>query len=173
MMNKVMLIGRLARDPELKEFSSGGALANLRVMTNHAWRDKTSGEMREKSQGHTVVVQAESVARRLAGVLQKGHMVYVEGMLEHRQWQNADGQTRYATEVVVRPYLGTIRKLPLSYAGAAAPTPTPPVVHTGADTTAHHSPDAATPTPDTTDTVEIDFFSEDNNGMDTGFDFLN
>lgn len=171
MMNKVMLIGRLARDPELKEFASGGALANLRVMTNHAWRDKASGEMREKAQGHTVVIHSESVARRLAKVLQKGHMVYVEGMLEHRQWQSPEGQTRYATEVVVRPYLGTIRKLPLTAGSTPSGEPVTAPTEVLAPTT---PPQDGQDTPITPafDSVEIDFFSEDNTGLDDGMNFL-
>lgn len=119
MMNKVLLIGRLARDPELREFSNGNAIATLRVMTNRSWRDTSTGEMRTRADGHTVVIHSEKVARRLVGMLAKGHLVYVEGMLEHRQWQGSDGQTRYATEVCVRPYLGTVRKMP----GMASTTP--------------------------------------------------
>lgn len=166
MMNKVLLIGRLARDPELKEFNNGGALANLRVMTNRTWRDKT-GDMRSRADGHTVVVHAETVARRLATALHKGHLVYVEGVLENRQWQDANGTTRYTTEVAVRPYLGTVRKMPGNSAAALdTPTDPNPEVVDGPETTAPEPP-----TTPNTDAQEIDFFADAGLSDSNSFDF--
>ena len=161
MMNKVLLIGRLARDAELREFSNGGAIAILRVMTNRAWRDRTTGEMRERSEGHTVVVHAQAVARRLAETLKKGHMVYVEGMLENRNWQDTAGQTRYVTEVVVRLYLGTVRKVPVPH-GTHTPAKAD---NTDSDSaiTQHESPENAA--------EEIDFFADAALSGDDTFEF--
>ncbi|MDX3885581.1 MAG: single-stranded DNA-binding protein [Sphingomonas sp.] len=102
-VNKVILIGNLGRDPEVKSFQNGDKMAQLRVATSESWKDKQSGERREKVEWHSV-----SVFGGLVGVaeryLRKGSKVYIEGKLQTRKWQDQQGQDRYATEVVVQGY---------------------------------------------------------------------
>lgn len=113
MINKVTLLGRMARDPEIKTFQDGGSLANLRVITSRYWRDK-SGEMKEQVQGHNVVIRIPKIASKMGENLKKGQLVYIEGSLETRKWKDQNGAERYSTEVVIRPYNGTIRRMPSS-----------------------------------------------------------
>jgi len=112
MINEVRLLGRLAKDPQVREFQSGGAVCNLRVITSRFWKDHKTGEPKEDVQGHNVSIRISQVAKRAAETLQKGALVYVAGTLETRKWEGSDGSTRYTTEVVIRPYQGTFRRLP-------------------------------------------------------------
>lgn len=121
MINEVRLMGRLARDPKLSEFTNGGAVCNLRVITSRTWNDRASGAMREKIEGHTVVIHVAPIARRAAETLKKGSLVYVAGALETRKWDGSDGVARYSTEVVIRPYQGTLRRMPSHYSAQSAP----------------------------------------------------
>jgi single-strand DNA-binding protein len=107
-VNKVILVGNLGRDPEVKSFPSGGKIAELRVATSETWRDKNSGERKEKTQWHTVVIKAEPLVKVAENYLRKGSKVYVEGQLETREWQDQSGQKRYSTEVVLPPFRGEL-----------------------------------------------------------------
>ncbi len=103
-VNKVILVGNLGRDPEVRTFQNGGKVCNLRIATSERWRDKSTGENREKTEWHSVAIFAEPLARIAEQYLRKGSKVYIEGQLETRKWQDQSGQDRYSTEVVLRPY---------------------------------------------------------------------
>lgn len=103
-VNKVILIGNLGRDPEVRNFPNGGKVCNLRIATSETWRDKTSGERKERTEWHSVAIFSEPLVRVAEQYLRKGSKVYLEGQLETRKWQDKDGQDRYSTEVVLRPY---------------------------------------------------------------------
>jgi len=110
-VNKVILIGNLGRDPEVRSFQNGGKVVNLRIATTETWRDRNSGERREKTEWHSVVISSEPLAKIAEQYLRKGSSVYIEGQLETRKWQDQSGQDRYSTEVVVRPFSGNITLL--------------------------------------------------------------
>lgn len=107
-LNKVQIIGRLGRDPEVRNFNNGGKIVNLRIATSETWRDKNSGERKERTEWHSVSIQNEALAKIAEQYLRKGSEVYVEGKLETRKWQDQSGQDRYSTEIVLRPYGGEI-----------------------------------------------------------------
>jgi len=107
-VNKVILIGNLGRDPEVRTFQNGGKVCNLRIATSETWKDKQSGERRERTEWHSVAIFNENLARLAEQYLRKGSKVYVEGKLETRKWQDQSGQDRYSTEVVLRPYGGEL-----------------------------------------------------------------
>ncbi|MDW4550867.1 single-stranded DNA-binding protein [Defluviimonas sp. D31] len=110
-LNKVQLIGFLGRDPEIRSFSNGGKVANLRLATTETWRDRNTGERRERTEWHSIALHAEHAVRFAEQFLKKGARVYVEGQLETRKWQDQSGADRYSTEIVVRPYGGEIQSL--------------------------------------------------------------
>jgi len=103
-VNKVILVGNLGRDPEVRTFQNGGKVCNLRLATSERWKDRNTGEQREKTEWHSVAIFSEPLARVAEQYLRKGSKVYVEGQLETRKWQDQSGQDRYSTEVVLRPY---------------------------------------------------------------------
>ena len=105
-VNKVILIGNLGRDPEVRTFQNGGKVCNLRIATSENWKDRNSGERRERTEWHTVAIFNEALVRLAEQYLRKGSKVYLEGKLETRKWQDQSGQDRYSTEVVLRPYAG-------------------------------------------------------------------
>ncbi|MEM9231065.1 MAG: single-stranded DNA-binding protein [Pseudomonadota bacterium] len=105
-INKVILIGNLGADPEVRTFQNGGKVCNLRVATSENWRDKASGERRERTEWHTVAIFNERLADLAQQYLKKGSKVYLEGQLETRKWQDQSGNDRYSTEVVLRPFRG-------------------------------------------------------------------
>lgn len=107
-LNKVMLIGNLGREPEVRSFQNGGKVCNLRVATSERWRDKASGEMRDRTEWHTVTVFNENLVRLCEQYLRKGSKIFVEGKLETRKWTDQNGVDRYSTEVVLRPYSGEL-----------------------------------------------------------------
>ena len=107
-VNKVSLLGNLARDPEVRSFANGGRVANLTVATSERWKDKASGERREKSEFHRVAIMNDGLIGVAERYLRKGSKVYLEGQLETRRWQDQSGQDRYTTEVVLRPYRGEL-----------------------------------------------------------------
>ena len=107
-INKVTLIGNLGADPEIKHTQDGRPIANLRVATTETWRDKQSGEKREKTEWHRVVIFSEGLCRVVEQYLKKGSKVYLEGSLQTRKWQNKDGQDQYSTEVVLQNFGGTL-----------------------------------------------------------------
>lgn len=100
-VNKVILIGNLGADPEIKSFQNGGRIANLRIATSESWNDRTSGERRERTEWHSIVVNSDGLVRVVEQYLRKGSKIYVEGQLQTRKWQDRDGNDRYTTEVVV------------------------------------------------------------------------
>jgi len=107
-VNKVILIGNLGADPEVRSFQNGGKVANMRIATSETWKDKNSGEKKERTEWHTVAVFAEGLVRIVEQYLSKGSKVYIEGKLETRKWQDQSGADRYSTEIVLRPYAGTL-----------------------------------------------------------------
>jgi single-strand DNA-binding protein len=110
-VNKVILIGNLGADPEIRHTQDGRAIANLRIATSESWRDKTSGERREKTEWHRVVIFNENLARIAEQYLKKGSKVYVEGSLQTRKWEDQQGQERYTTEVVLQGFNGQLTML--------------------------------------------------------------
>ena len=107
-VNKVFLIGNLGADPEVRTFQNGGKVCNLRIATSETWKDKNTGERKERTEWHTVAIFSEQLANIAEQYLKKGSKVCVEGRLETRKWQAQDGSDRYATEVVLRPYRGEL-----------------------------------------------------------------
>lgn len=110
-VNKVILIGNLGRDPEVRTFQNGGKVCNLRIATSETWKDRNTGERRERTEWHSVAIFSEPLARVAEQYLRKGSKVYLEGQLETRKWQDQSGQDRYSTEVVLRPYTSTLTML--------------------------------------------------------------
>ena len=100
-VNKVILIGNLGQDPEVKSFQNGGRIANLRIATSENWKDKNTGERKERTEWHTVVLQSDGLVGVAERFLRKGSKVYIEGQLRTRKWQDASGNDRYSTEVSV------------------------------------------------------------------------
>ena len=110
-VNKVIIIGNLGRDPEVRTFQNGGKVVNLNIATSETWRDKASGERKERTEWHTVAIFSEPLAKLAEQYLRKGSKVYIEGQLETRKWQDQSGADRYTTEVVLRPYRGELTLL--------------------------------------------------------------
>lgn len=110
-VNKVILIGNLGRDPEIRRTQDGRPIANLNVATSESWRDKNSGERREKTEWHRVVIFNDGLCRVAEQYLRKGSKVYIEGQLQTRKWQDQSGVEKYSTEVVLQGYGGTLTML--------------------------------------------------------------
>jgi single-strand DNA-binding protein len=110
-VNKVILIGNLGRDPEIRTFQNGGKVCNLRIATSEQWKDKQSGERKERTEWHTVAVFQEGLVRICEQYLKKGSKIYIEGKLQTRKWQDQSGADRYSTEVVLQGYDGTLTML--------------------------------------------------------------
>ncbi|GGF63835.1 single-stranded DNA-binding protein [Paracoccus acridae] len=110
-VNKVILIGNLGRDPEIRTFQNGGKVANLRIATSEQWKDRNTGERKERTEWHSVAIMSEGLVNVVERFLKKGSKVYVEGQLETRKWQDQSGQDRYTTEVVLRGFSGTLQML--------------------------------------------------------------
>ena len=110
-VNKVILVGNLGQDPEIRSFQNGGKIANLRIATSETWKDRNSGERRERTEWHTVAIYSEPLVRVAEQFLKKGSKVYVEGQLETRKWQDQQGNDRYSTEVALRPFRSELHML--------------------------------------------------------------
>ncbi len=110
-VNKVILVGNLGRDPEVRSTQQGSELCNLSIATSETWRDKGTGERRERTEWHRVVIFNENLVRVAKDFLQKGRKVYVEGQLQTRKWQDQSGQDRYSTEVVLGRFRGDLQIL--------------------------------------------------------------
>ena len=110
-LNKVMLIGNLGQDPEVRSFQNGGKVCNLRIATSEQWKDRNTGERQERTEWHTVSIFSEGLVSVAERFLRKGSKVYVEGQLQTRKWQDQNGQDRYSTEVVLRGFNGTLTML--------------------------------------------------------------
>ena len=110
-VNKVILVGNLGADPEIRRGNSGDPVANIRIATSESWRDRQSGERKEKVEWHSVVIFNENLAKVAEQYLKKGAKVYVEGQLQTRKWQDRDGNDRYTTEIVLQKFLGELQML--------------------------------------------------------------
>jgi len=110
-VNKVILIGNLGRDPEVRSFQNGGKVCNLRIATSENWKDKNTGERREKTEWHSVAIFNDGLVRIAEQYLKKGSKVYIEGQLQTRKWQDQSGADRYSTEVVLQGFGGTLTML--------------------------------------------------------------
>ena len=110
-LNKVMLIGNLGADPEIRSFQNGGKVANLRIATSEQWKDKATGERKEKTEWHSVAIFSEGLVSVVERYLKKGSKVFVEGKLQTRKWQDQNGQDRYSTEIVIQGLGGTLTML--------------------------------------------------------------
>lgn len=110
-VNKVILVGNLGRDPEVRSFPNGGKVCNLRIATSESWRDKATGERKDRTEWHSVAIFNENLAKIAEQYLRKGSKVYVEGQLETRKWQDQSGAERYTTEVVLRAFRGELTLL--------------------------------------------------------------
>lgn len=110
-LNKVMLIGNLGADPEIRSFQNGGKVANLRIATSETWKDRNTGEKQERTEWHTVAIFSEGLVGVVERFLRKGSKVYIEGQLQTRKWQDQQGNDRYSTEVVIRGMNGSLTML--------------------------------------------------------------
>lgn len=107
-INKVILIGNLGADPEIRSFQNGGKVCNLRIATSETWKDKNTGERKERTEWHTVAVFQDGLVRVCEQYLRKGSKVYIEGQLQTRKWQDQSGADRYSTEIVLQGFNGTL-----------------------------------------------------------------
>lgn len=110
-VNKVILVGNVGNDPEIRSFQNGGRVANLSLATSENWKDKNTGERKEKTEWHRVSVTNEGLVKVIENYVKKGSKLYIEGQLETRKWQDAQGNDKYSTEVVLRPYRGELTML--------------------------------------------------------------
>ena len=110
-VNKVILVGNLGNDPDIRTMQNGGKVANLSIATSESWKDKNTGEKREKTEWHRVAIFNPGLVTVCENYLKKGAKVYIEGQLETRKWQDQSGADRYSTEVVLRPYRGELTLL--------------------------------------------------------------
>jgi single-strand DNA-binding protein len=118
-VNKVILIGNLGRDPEVRSFQNGGKVCNLALATSEQWKDKNTGERQERTQWHQIAIFNEGLVRIAEQYLKKGSKVYIEGQLETRKWQDQSGNDRYTTEVVLRGYGSAMTMLDSRNAGSS------------------------------------------------------
>ncbi len=118
-VNKVILIGNLGADPEVKSFQNGGKICNLRIATSENWKDKNTGEKKERTEWHTVVLNSDGLVGVAERFLKKGSKVYIEGQLRTRKWQDASGNDRYSTEVSVGGMQGVLTMLDGAPGGGA------------------------------------------------------
>jgi single-strand DNA-binding protein len=110
-VNKVIIVGNLGRDPESRSFQNGGKVVNLRIATSESWKDKNSGERKEKTEWHSVAIFNEGIANVAERYLRKGSKVYIEGALQTRKWQDAQGQDKYSTEIVLQGFNSVLTML--------------------------------------------------------------
>jgi single-strand DNA-binding protein len=110
-VNKVILVGNLGKDPEVRTFQNGGRVAHLTLATSENWKDKATGERKERTEWHRISILNENLVGVAERYLKKGAKVYIEGQLETRKWQDQSGQDKYTTEVVLRPYRGDLTML--------------------------------------------------------------
>jgi single-strand DNA-binding protein len=119
-VNKVILVGNLGRDPESRSFQNGGKVVNLRIATSESWKDRATGERKEKTEWHSVAIFNENIGRVAEQYLRKGSKVYIEGQLQTRKWQDQQGQDRYTTEIVIQNFNGQLTLLDGRNEGGAA-----------------------------------------------------
>jgi len=121
-VNKVILIGNLGKDPEVRRLNSGDPVVSLRIATSESWKDKATGERKERTEWHDVVIYNENLARVAEQFLKKGSKIYVEGQLQNREWQDQQGNKRRSTEVVLQRFRGELTLLDSRGGGAGAPS---------------------------------------------------
>ncbi len=119
-VNKVILVGNLGADPEVKSFQNGGRICNLRIATSENWKDKTTGERKERTEWHTVVINSEGLIGVAERFLRKGSKIYIEGQLRTRKWQDQQGNDRYSTEVSIGGVGGVLTMLDSAPGGGGA-----------------------------------------------------
>ena len=119
-VNKVTLVGNLGKDPEVRKMQSGDSVVSFSLATSESWRDKNSGERKEKTEWHNIVIFNDGIAKVAEQYLKKGMKVYIEGALQHRKWQDQSGQDRYTTEVVLQKYRGELTMLDSKNDGGGA-----------------------------------------------------
>lgn len=139
-VNKVILIGHLGRDPETRTMQSGDIVVNLSVATSESWKDKATGEKKERTEWHRVVIFNQGIAKIAERYLKKGAKIFIEGQLETRKWTDKDGAEKYVTEILLRPFRGELTML--STSGRDGPPPNENFDRDGA-TAAHATPPAA------------------------------
>jgi single-strand DNA-binding protein len=110
-VNKVILIGNVGQDPEIRQFQNGGQVASFTLATSETWKDKATGERKEKTEWHRISILSEGLVRVVQNYVKKGSKLYIEGQLETRKWQDKDGQDKYTTEVVLRGFGSTLTML--------------------------------------------------------------
>ncbi|MEM1371940.1 MAG: single-stranded DNA-binding protein [Pseudomonadota bacterium] len=110
-VNKVILIGNLGQAPEIRSFQNGGRVASFTMATSERWKDRNTGEAKERTEWHRIAVYAETLVKLCESYLRKGSKIYIEGQLETRKWQDQSGQDRYTTEISLRPYRSEIKML--------------------------------------------------------------
>lgn len=110
-VNKVIIVGNLGRDPESRSFQNGGKVVNLRIATSESWKDRNTGERKEKTEWHSVAIFNEGLANVAERYLRKGSKVYIEGQLQTRKWQDQQGQDRYSTEIVLQGFNSVLTML--------------------------------------------------------------
>ena len=110
-INKVILVGNLGADPEIRTLNSGDRVANLRIATSETWRDRTSGERKERTEWHRVVIFNDNLVKVAENYLKKGSKVYIEGAIQTRKWQDQSGQDKYSTEIVLQKFRGELTML--------------------------------------------------------------
>lgn len=110
-VNKVILVGSLGSDPEVRNLPSGGKVVNMSVATSESWKDRNTGEKKERTEWHRVVIFSEGLAKVAEAYLHKGSKVYLEGQLQTRKWQDQSGQDKYSTEIVLQGFNSTLTKL--------------------------------------------------------------
>lgn len=118
-VNKVILVGNLGRDPESRSFQNGGKVVNLRIATSESWKDRNSGERKERTEWHSVAIFNEGLANVAERFLRKGSKVYIEGALQTRKWQDNNGQDRYSTEIVLQGFNSVLTMLDGPQGGGA------------------------------------------------------
>jgi len=119
-VNKVILVGNLGRDPEIRSFQNGGRVASFSIATSENWKDKSTGEKKERTEWHRVSVLNDKLVEIVERYVKKGSKLYIEGQLETRKWTDKDGQEKYTTEVVLRPFRGEITMLDSKGGGAVS-----------------------------------------------------
>lgn len=124
-INKVILVGNVGNDPEIRSFQNGGRIANLSIATSETWKDKATGEKKERTQWHRIVVNNDGLVGICEKYIKKGSKLYIEGQLETRKYTDKDGSEKYTTEVVLRPYRGEIQMLDSRGGSSSAPAPAP------------------------------------------------
>src|SRR5947209_20135795 len=119
-VNKVILVGNLGKDPEVRRMQNGNPVVNLSIATSESWRDKATGERKEKTEWHRVVIFSEGLAKVAEQYLKKGAKVYIEGALQTRKWQDKDGQDKYSTEIVLQGFNAVLTMLDRAGGGAGS-----------------------------------------------------